>query len=121
MRRTTPWRSLGFVILFGLGAWPAYAQVSSLGKGWLLDSAGSITSASGEVISGRNSIKASGTSQGASLFFLQTDPTFVRFLPNQSYTMTWSYRIIAASDGGFAYGFESSEGAASSISDRMTC
>jgi hypothetical protein len=96
-------------LLLSAGA-SAHAQVASLGQGWLLDSGGSITSVPGEVISGRNSIKASGTSRGTSLFFLQTDPTLVRFLPSQSYTMTWSYRIITASDGGFAYGFESSEG-----------
>ncbi len=98
--------SLRFSVLILLAVSPAQAQVASLGKGWLLDSGGSITSAAGEVISGRNSIKASGTSHQ----FLESDPTFVRFAPNQSYTMTWSYRIIAASDNGFGYGFESSDG-----------
>ena len=35
----------GFLLL---AVCPAYAQIAALGKGWLLDSAGSITSASGE-------------------------------------------------------------------------
>jgi hypothetical protein len=62
----------------------------------------------GEVISGRNSIKASGTSPvgGLSTYFLATDPTFVRLPPNQSYTMTFGYRIITADGGGFQYGFQ---------------
>ena len=101
--------------VFGLllsAAASAHAQVASLGKGWLLDSGGSITSAPGEVISGRNSIRASGTSPvgGLVTFFLETDSTFVRLPPNQSYTMAFSYRIITADGGGFGYGFQSEEG-----------
>ena len=95
-----------------LAASPAQAQVASLGKGWLLDVGGSITSSPGEVISGSNSIKASGTGPvgGIATFFLGTDPTFVRFLPSQSYTMAFSYRIITTDGGGFGYAFQSSEG-----------
>jgi FG-GAP-like repeat/Viral BACON domain len=100
------------VLLLLLAAWPAHAQVASLGKGWRLDSGGSVTSAPAEVISGKNSIRASGISPvgGQVTPFLGTDPTFVRFLPNQSYTMTFSYRIITADGGSFGYGFESGEG-----------
>src|SRR5688572_20015186 len=99
---------IGTLILCAI---PASAQVATVGKGWLLPAGGSITSAPGEVISGRNSIKATGTSPtGTFVFPLQTDPTIVRFLANASYTMTWSYRIITASTGGFSYGFASSEG-----------
>src|SRR5262245_13177744 len=44
--------SLGIVVLWVLLLAPAAnAQVATLGKGWLLDSAGSITSTPGEVIS----------------------------------------------------------------------
>ena len=85
---------------------PARAQVSVLGKGWLLDSAGSLTSAPGEIISGNSSIRGSGSSQ----FFLYTDPTIVPFAASHSYTMTFSYRIIASASGGFGYGFNSSTG-----------
>jgi hypothetical protein len=89
---------------------PAYAQVASVGKGWLLPAGGSITSAPGEVISGKNSIKITGSTNGTFVFPLLTDPTIVRFVASRSYTMTWSYRIITASAGGFSYGFASSEG-----------
>jgi hypothetical protein len=94
-----------------LSAGASHAQVASLGKGWLLDGGASITSAPGDVISGENSITASGTgSAGQAHFILRTDPTFVHFAPSQSYTMTWSYHIITAADGGFGYGFQSPEG-----------
>src|SRR4051812_4448598 len=90
------------VLLLLLAVSTAHAQVASLGKGWLLDSGGSITSAPGDVISGRNSVEALGTSAvgGLATYFLATDPTFVRLAANQSYTMTFSYRIIAADGGG---------------------
>ena len=105
------WTALGVSWLFLLAALPAQAQVSALGKGWLLDSGGSVTSAPGEVISGRNSIRASGTSPvgGQVTPFLQTDPTFVRFSRNQSYTIAFSYRIITADGSGFGYAFQSPE------------
>ncbi len=89
---------------------PAYAQIAVLGKGWLLDSAGSITSAPSEVISGKNSIKGSftGSDSGISQPFLWTNPTFIQFAPNQTYTITFSYRILKASSAGFQFGFFSS-------------
>ena len=91
--------------LASFAATPAGAQVASLGKGWLLDAAGSITSVPSEVISGRNSIRGSGDSQ-----VLLTDPSMVRLPPNQSCTMTFRYRIITPSPSGFEYGFSSSTG-----------
>ena len=103
--------SLGVSGLLLLAAFPAHAQVSSLGKGWLLDSGGRITSSPGEVISGRNSIKASGTSPvgGQVTPYLGTDPTLVRLPANQSYTMTFGYRILTADGSGFGYAFQSPE------------
>src|SRR5262245_57870635 len=91
---------------------PAHAQVASLGKGWLLGPTGSVTSAPGEIISGRNSIKGSGDGSSGSLFqsLLVTDPSVVQFTPNQSYTITFAYRIITSSSSGFEYGFSSSTG-----------
>lgn len=86
--------------------------MASLGKGWLLDSGGSITSAPGEVISGRSSVRGSGNSPigGLSTYFLVTDPSLVRLPANQTYTITLVYRIVTADGGGFQYGFQSSEG-----------
>ncbi len=88
-----------------LSAAPARAQVASLGKGWLLDVAGSITSAPDEVISGRNSIKGaySGTNINNAVLF--TDPGFIQLAPNQTYTVTISYRILATASRGFEFGF----------------
>src|SRR5579872_5411398 len=89
---------------------PAYAQIAVLGKGWLLDSAGSITSAPSEVISGKNSIKGSfsGTDSGFAHSFLWTNPNFIQFVPNATYTITFSYRILTAGSAGFQFGFFSS-------------
>ena len=58
-----------------LAVCPAYAQIAVLGKGWLLDSPGSITSAANEVISDKNSIKGSfsGPDSGFAHSFLWTD------------------------------------------------
>src|SRR5207253_1094727 len=110
--RYTKHMPLGVAGLLLFAGTSAHTQIASLGKGWLLDTAGSVTSAPGEVITGRNSVKASWTSgdPGIAQVFLATDPNFVRFAPNQTYTMTFSYRIITASDGGFGYGFQSGEG-----------
>jgi hypothetical protein len=91
------------LLLMGM-PWSAHAQprIASLGKGWLLGALGSVTSAPGEVISGNNSIKGSGSSQ----MLLLTDPAVIKFAPSQSYTMTAKYHILTASPGAtFAYGF----------------
>src|SRR4051812_28093624 len=71
----------------------------------MLDSAGSLTSAPNETVSGRNSIK--GTYSGSNSFtgFLLTDPTYIQFAPNQKYTIRVSYRIITAGSAGFSFGF----------------
>src|SRR5262245_34676209 len=90
----------------------AHGQAASLGKGWLLDSAGRITSVPAEVVSGGNSIKGSSSDPNPSQarWFLETDPGYVRFAPNQTYTITLTYRIITAAPGGFQLGFESPTG-----------
>src|SRR5262245_6127664 len=96
-------------LLLLLAPLPAHAQVSALGKGWQLDSVGSLTSTPGEVISGRNSIKGSyaGPDDGFGRAYLYTNPTFIQFPPNQTLTITASYRIITAGSAGFEYGFNS--------------
>ena len=93
-----------------LAVCPAYAQIATLGRGWLLDSAGSITSVPSEVISGKNSVKGSlsGPDSGMVHFFLRTDRTFIQFAPNQTFTITLSYRILTAGSAGFQFGFFSS-------------
>src|SRR5262245_40518041 len=79
---------------------PARAQVRVLGKGWLFDSGGSITSAPGEVISGTASIEGSysgpDANPGIGRSFLNTNPSFIRFTPFATYTITFNYRVISA-------------------------
>jgi hypothetical protein len=98
----------GVLVLFA--PLSARAQASVLGKGWLLDSAGSLTSAPAEAIAGNRSIKgsSSGPDDGMAKPFLNTDPTFIRFTPFEKYTITFSYRVVAALSGDFAFGFFSS-------------
>lgn len=87
----------------------ARAEVAVLGKGWLLDSAGSIVSTPAEVIAGKHSIKGMylGPASNTTWKFLKTDPRFIRFTPNDTYTITFRYRILAASSSGFNFGFSS--------------
>jgi len=107
LKKALSFAAKGFLLL---AVCPACAQIAVLGKGWLLDSAGSITSAPSEVISGKNSIKGSlsGPDTGISQGFLWTNPTFIQFAPNQTYTITCSYRILSAGSAGFQFGFFSS-------------
>lgn len=87
------WAVANSVLL--LAASPARAQVSVLGKGFVLDEVGSLTSSPGEVISGRTSIKGSYSGPNEFTSILISDPTFIRLEPNQTYTITLSYRILA--------------------------
>jgi hypothetical protein len=97
-------------LLVAVGASDAGAQVSTLGKGFLLYQAGSLTSDPKEVISGRSSIKGSYSGAGDGTDFLQTDPNFIHFARGQTYTITLSYRILAQGSGGYSFGFFSSTG-----------
>src|SRR4051812_736709 len=102
-------RSVGLSALLLLAAVSAHAQVSVLGKGFLLDSAGSLTSAPAEVIAGKNSITGSYSGPNAFTSFLYTDPTFIHLTANQTYTITLSYRIITTGSAGFSFGFFSAQ------------
>jgi hypothetical protein len=93
-----------------LSAQPVRAQVSALGKGFVLDVAGGLTSSPDEVISGRTSIKGSYSGQNEFTSILVSDPTFIRFEPNQTYTITLSYRILLQGSHGFEVGFFSPTG-----------
>src|SRR4030095_9999852 len=88
----------------------ARAQVATLGKGFLFDGPGTLTSDPNEVIAGRNSIK--GSYSGADTFteFLFTDRNFIHFGRNQTYTITLRYRVLAQGSRGYEFGFFSSIG-----------
>lgn len=100
-------RWLGLCIGLLLCAPAAQAQVAALGKGWLLDAAGSITSLPSEVVSGRGSIKGSYSGPSTHTAFLQTDPLFVRFAPNQTCVVTLRYRILVPASGSFDFAINS--------------
>jgi uncharacterized protein (TIGR03437 family) len=91
-------------LLTGLVLVPAiiHAQALTLGKGFVLGPAGGITADPTQVISGKRSI--SGSYFGAQTYtsFLYTDPSIIQLLPNQSYKVTFSYRIITAPSTSFS-------------------
>lgn len=113
-----PLALLAALVLFA--ALTAHAQIASLGKGWLLNAPGSITSTPGQVISGNNSIMGSYSGLGTYSQFLQTDPNFIQFAANQQYTITLSYRIITAGSNGFSFGFFTPSDNTSGYSNNIT-
>lgn len=98
-------RSLALISLVWLMPSPAEGQVASLGKGWLLDAGGSITSEPREVVSGRHSIKGSSSSVSTFTRIIWTDPVFIPLRPNETYTVLVSYRVLSDSPGGFELAF----------------
>lgn len=101
------WLSFAVACQLLLASSAADAQVAATGKGWLLDAAGSVTSAPSEVISGRGSIKGSYFGSSPFTSFLHSDPLYVRFAPSQTYTVTASYRILAEASGSFDFAINS--------------
>jgi hypothetical protein len=79
-----------------------------LGKGWQ----GLLTVDPSEVISGRASIKA--VNFGTSGYFpvLTSDPNVIRLSANQTYRLTFKYRIVTAPSKGFDVEFLSGKGIA---------
>lgn len=98
----------------------AQAQVETLGKGWLLEDAGTITSTPGEVISGKNSIRGAYFGTLSYSAILSSDPTFVRFPGNQKYTITFNYRVISALSRGLEFGFYSGAGGVNGLINNPT-
>jgi hypothetical protein len=72
-----------------------------LGKGFL----GQLTGNRSEVISGRASIKGSYFGPGSYTPILRTDPNVIRLSPNQSYRLSFRYRILTAPSKGFGVQF----------------
>ena len=84
MKFASKWAWVAFALY--LDNVPADAQVAALGKGFFLDQVGGVTSTTAEVISGNNSIKGSYSGLDVLSYkpFLYTDPTFIRFAPNET-------------------------------------
>lgn len=81
--------------------------VGSVGKCFLLQTAGSLTSDSTEVISGQRSIKGSYSGTQPVTSFLVTDSTTLNFSPSQTYTVTFQYKILSAPSQSFGIQFYS--------------
>ncbi len=73
----------------------------ALSAGFVLDRAGTITSTPAEVIAGTHSIKGTYSATGSFTPYLRTLPSTVAFVSNQTYRVTFRYRIVTAPDRGF--------------------
>ena len=104
-----------FACVIALFATAPILHASSTG-GLILDSGGSITSTPSEVIDGTRSIK--GFSSGTTSFtpVLRSDPTRLPFQRNQTYRITFRYKILSSSDQGLnVYFYSSTAGAQGSF------
>jgi uncharacterized protein (TIGR03437 family) len=102
--------------------WEAqYAQIhfdnletlaASLGRGFILNQAGSLTSNPSEIISGKESIKGAYFGTGTHTLYLQTDSSILPLAPNHAYQVTFQYKILVAPSNGFEVLFFSPTGGA---------
>jgi hypothetical protein len=86
--------------------------VPTLGPGFILDAAGSLTSTSPEVIAGTGSVR--GSYFGATSFtpYLHTDSTVIPLTPNHAYQVTFQYKVLTSPSNGFEVLFYSPTGGA---------
>jgi hypothetical protein len=112
VQRKLKWRALAFSLLYLWSGFPAFGKVSILGKGFVLTSAGQLSTKVDEVISGATSIKGSYFGTASFTSYLRTDVSIIQFTPNVSYKITFRYRIITASPQGFEVLFYSPTGGA---------
>ena len=84
----------------------------TLGAGFVLDTAGTLTSDPSEVISGSYSIKGSYVGSSSYTSYLHTDPAIIPLTPNHAYRVTFSYRILVTPNQGFLVSFYSLTGGA---------
>jgi len=82
-------------------------QQPTLGPGFALYPAGSLTTTASEVISGKASIKGTYTGTDTYISFLQTDASVVSFKPNHSYRVSFQYKVLTAAPNGFKAFFNS--------------
>ena len=102
------WLALSFVVTLFAAAPSLHA--SSTG-GLILDTGGSITSDPNEVIGGTRSVK--GVSSGTSYTgVLHSDPTRLPFQRNQTYRITFRYKVLTSPGQGLNVYFYSPTAAA---------
>lgn len=82
--------------------------VTGLGRGF----SGRLTGDPAEVISGRASIKGSHFGSESYSAILSSDPNVIRLSANQTYRLTFRYRIVTAPSNGFEVSFLSQKGIA---------
>ncbi len=82
----------------------------SVGKGFIVDAAGSVSSDSLEVISGAQSIIGSYFGKSSYTPYLHTDASVIKLTPNQTYQVTFKYKILTTSSNGFECLFYSPTG-----------
>jgi hypothetical protein len=78
--------------------------------GLRLDSAGSITSSPSEVVGGTRSIKGAYTGTASFTNYLRGDSTTINLQPNQSYRVSFRYKVLVTPDKGFNAFFVSGKG-----------
>jgi hypothetical protein len=86
-------------------------RVFGLSKGFVL-SGGKLTTDPSEVISGRASIKGSFFGSAPFSSILNSDPNVIRLSANQTYRVSFKYRILAAASKEFDVSFLSNKGIA---------
>ena len=84
-------------------------QATSTG-GLLLETAGAITSDPAEVVDGTRSIKGSYSGTGSYTPYLRSDPGRLLLQPNQTYRITFRYKILSTPNKGFEVLFYSPTG-----------
>jgi endo-alpha-1,4-polygalactosaminidase (GH114 family) len=90
---------------------PAFCA-PALGPAFNLGPAGSLTTNSGEVISGAASVKGAYSGSDSYTPYLLTDPSVISFVPGHTYRVTFRYRILSAPSKGFEVLFLSGTAAA---------
>ena len=90
-------------------------RVFTASRGFVLRYQASLTARTGEVISGRASVK--GVSSGASLYnpFIETDQRVVALTPNRTYRVTFKYRILTPASERFEIVFSSTTAFAAGV------
>ncbi|HLK49486.1 MAG TPA: IPT/TIG domain-containing protein [Bryobacteraceae bacterium] len=78
--------------------------------GLLLETAGTITSDPAEVVDGTRSIKGSYSGSGSYTPYLRSDPGRLPLQPNQTYQITFRYKILSTANKGFEVLFYSPTG-----------
>jgi len=89
---------------------PLPVSAQTVGAGFVLDAAGSVTVTASEVISQTGSIKGSYFGTGVYTPYLHTDSRIFQFSPAETYRITFRYRILTAPSAGFEVLFYSPTG-----------